>query len=344
LISEKDVQQRAPNLPVETTRAILDTFAHAPATVNTEYLLPHEQAKVTFGRKPMINLAGHFLVADPSWCAPAFYEAIADRARAASVENADARIGAALEQFVRDELRAHGVSALTGTYCANGADGECDAIIETMDTIIIIEMKKKSLTRAARGGDTLKLLMDVAKTLIDAQIQAARHELALYRHGTITLHHERGTTVLERGDRRIERIALTHLDFGALQDRQVISHVLRLLAGAALRSTDGQHASEIADLTKTCNKLRRVHTELEQHRIVNPHDWFFNCWFLSLGHLLTMLDNVSSADDLKRELFLARHMTMGSLDFYFEYAKGKALREKAANGARPANPSSSRLP
>ena len=336
LVSERDVQQRAPSVAGEAVRAILDACAHEPTTINAEYLLPHEQAKISFGCKPLIRLGGDFLIADPSWCAPAFYEAIADRARAVLPGNVDTRIGLAAEQFVRDELRAHGVPVLTGKYRVDGKDGECDAVIEAADAIIIIEMKKKVLTRAARGGDTLKLLMDVAKSLLDAQIQAARHELALYRHETLTLRHAGGTDVVERRGRRIERIALTQLDFGALQDRRVISHVLRLLAGATVRSTDGEHGEEIAALEKTCRELLDVHTELATHRVVNPHDCFFNCWFLSLGHLLVMLDNVSSAEDLKRELFLTRNVTMGALDFYFEYAKGKELRAQADRWGAPA--------
>ena len=61
-------------------------------------------------------------------------------------------------------------------------------------------------------------------------------------------------------------------------------------------------------------------------------DVFHNCWFLSIGHLLVMLDHVSSPESLWRALLQTRSMTFGSLDFYFEYSEMRKLR----GGSSPA--------
>ena len=60
---------------------------------------------------------------------------------------------------------------------------------------------------------------------------------------------------------------------------------------------------------------------------------FFNCWFLSLGHLLVLLDDVEPAnanESFKKALFSTRHVTTGCLDFASQYFQAKELRASAA--------------
>jgi hypothetical protein len=147
----------------------------------------------------------------------------------------------------------------------------------------------------------------------------------LYQNGQLILDDGEQKHTLVRGTRTVERVALTHLDFGSLQDRQVLSNVFEILAGARINASDPAAEKALKQLETRGQELAVLHNKLHALR---PTDGtpFFNCWFLSLGHLLVMLDHVSSNEEFGKELRQTRHMSTGSLDFYFEYAQARAIR------------------
>jgi hypothetical protein len=110
-----------------------------------------------------------------------------------------------------------------------------------------------------------------------------------------------------------------------LQDRQVLSNVFEILAGARIKASDPAAEKALKQLETRGQELAVLHNKLHALRpmVGTP---FFNCWFLSLGHLLVMLDHVSSNEEFGKELRQTRHMSTGSLDFYFEYAQARAIR------------------
>jgi hypothetical protein len=57
---------------------------------------------------------------------------------------------------------------------------------------------------------------------------------------------------------------------------------------------------------------------------------FFNCWFLSVPQLLTLIEGVQSGEELKDALWRIWSSTFGALDFYFELAQWKRIRAGAA--------------
>jgi hypothetical protein len=305
-------------------KRVLDACAHVPGALNDGYLLPWEHGKITHWRKPLVKHNYDYVLMDPSWCAPAFYEVLVAELRDLGLR-VDHAVGPALERVVRAELRDRGVKSVGGAYKINGVSGECDVVVETAQTIILIEIKKKVLRRDAKGGDLVALLLDLSEALFAAQTQAAGHELLLYQNGQLILDDGEQKHTLVRGTRTVERVALTHLDFGSLQDRQVLSNVFEILAGARINASDPAAEKALKQLETRGQELAVLHNKLHALR---PTDGtpFFNCWFLSLGHLLVMLDHVSSNEEFGKELRQTRHMSTGSLDFYFEYAQARAIR------------------
>jgi hypothetical protein len=303
---------------------VLDACSHDPSSVNAGYVFPWDQPEATHGMKPLIKDSYDYVLMDPSWCSPAFYEVLAAELREASLD-VEHQVGPALERLVRAELLDRGVTSIAGKYDVRGIQGECDLVVETSEKIIFFEIKKKVLRRAAKGGDPVALLVDLSEALFSAQVQAARHELLLYRDGELTLDDGGRQHRIVRAARSVERVALTHLDYGSLQDRQVLSNLFRVVAGASIRANDPTAQAALVKLERRGAELARLHNELHALRPMNG-DPFFNCWFLSLGHLLVMLDHVSSHESLWDALGQTRHMTTGSLDFYFEYAQARAIR------------------
>lgn len=335
VISKQQVVNRVgAKVPAATVAEIMDVCSHASAAVNAEYRFPWDQAEATLWMKPFIKDGADHLVMDPPWCFPAFFDVLAGQVEALGKYQVNRLVGPALERVVQAELRQRGVSFATGKYNVGGIEGECDVVVETADTIILIEIKKRPLQRAARGGDPVALLADLSEALFYAQEQAARHELVLYRDGQLVLTENGRTHTIVRGAREVERIALAHLDYGSLQDRLVLFEVLRLLSGASLTTTDAAQQAVLTRLEERAKKLLQRHEELDKLRPPHQHNPFHHCWFLSLGHLLVMLDHVRSNEDFWKALRQTRSMTTGSLDFYFEYAQARRIR-----GASAASPS-----
>jgi len=262
---------------------------------------------------------------DRVWCAPAFYEAVASSVRP-RVPNADSFIGLAFERLVKAELEAHGVRVVSGTYNIGSQEGECDAVIETADRIIFVEMKKKPLTRKSRSGNDINLFYDLSESLLAAMCQIGRHEILLFKHGSIELQDGSETYTVERNGRAVERVALSPVEFGGMQDRGVISQVLKTMTTSKLSAVDASNAHSINKVQKKGQELLDQYNELAKIQSDTKGVTFMNCWFLSLGHFLTILQGVSSNDSFQSSLFTTRHVMMGSLDFYFEHAQGLALK------------------
>jgi len=85
------------------------------------------------------------------------------------------------------------------------------------------------------------------------------------------------------------------------------------------------------------NELRLLNQELYNVR-GKPERWrpFFNCWFLSVPQVLLLLDGILGAGQFADELRRTRSFTMGTRDFYYEYAYTKRLA--AAKIIGPASP------
>jgi len=323
---ERIVRRLAPGVPAEQVERVLFDCTHQGEPVNGTFRTLGDP--VAFPDRPLARIRDAIVIADPAWCAPAFFEVV-ERAVHGHV-GFNQKIGTALEAFVRAELRAHGVAVHTGTFTHDSKDYECDAIIETSTVVILLEVKKRELVAQTRQGDATSLLIDLSDSLFKAQRQLALREIALRRAGTVQLQTDAGVVPIALGARSVERIALTHLDYGSLQDRQVMSQALHILSTATITAA-GDPGGRIAELQKRAIEIGQLLGELDRIGAAPTPNPFFNCWFLSLGHLQIVLDQVTCSEDLWRELRSVRSITFGTHDFYFEYAARRALGRKAAS-------------
>jgi hypothetical protein len=310
---------------------ILEALTHRPPAPNERFSSPRSMGDADFMFSPLIAKDGSFLLANPGWCAPAFYEALMAAARAVYGNAAHDNIGPAMEQFLKSELSSQGITFLCGMYNYLGQEGECDLIVETDKTILFFELKAKALTRIARSGFDVDLLIDISGSLVDAQVQLGRHELILRTQGYIDLQDAAGTTThLSLNGRQIERIAVSLFDFGGIQDRQVVRQLLTFLVNSQLGADDPADATRLAKLNTKATQLRAQAIELLKIPGEEPSKLHFNCAFVSIPQLLAVLRNAHSNDELQRELWETRHMTFSSLDFYFDYAQMKKIKASAS--------------
>jgi hypothetical protein len=320
------LQKRLKDLDIEKLTSILAHLSHLPNQINQEFMFTEHYDKCTFGSKPLVALTPtKFLLCDKSWCATAFYEVLATLVRALDTKDNESnkKIGPALEQFVYRKFKEKGIKVLHGDYAAGSAvKGEAYGLVETGNAIVLFEIKKKVLTRRAKTGSAVALIIDLAGSLLEAQVQAGRTELLLRKNGFIDLVNAGGTTRTEFNAREIERVAVTQWDFGSFQDRSIINNILSILIGTEYTLVNEDSKSD-ADGFKTMQKLRKEHeAQAMQLQKLDPrfdHYPYFSCWFLSVPQLLVLLRYSNNNEEFYEALRATKGVTMSSMNFYFEF-------------------------
>jgi hypothetical protein len=328
IIKTAEILPQCNSIPGEEIQAILRTLTHAE-TPNKDYVLPEAGKALTLTSKPLVEKSDDTLILlNASFCAPAVFEALA-MPISKKDKHAFSKIGTAAETYLRGKIEAKGVIVSRGEYRIGEHRGECDAVIETSDTIIFLELKIKSLTRMARAGWDLDIFADLASSLFAATEQLGRHEIAIRENGILSLKRQDGdvTTIL-LGHRNIEKVALTFSDFGSFQDRNILTQLFETLLNTHLNANDPAMQPKLEELNELIVAIRKQTVRLAELVPEAKEHPFFNCWFLSVGQLLVLLDEVSSAETFKTELWRCRHLSTSSLDWYSEF--DAALRIGAA--------------
>lgn len=311
------------NIDKQSIKKVLDINSHNTQS-NTKYLIPSDITKVDFQFNSLIKLGEtKYLLMDKSWCAPSIFESLATAFRVVKTKNFDSNIGYALEKLIYNYLENNNITYSYGNYTVDSIDGECDLLIETTETIILIEFKKKVLTRKAKSGIDIDILIDLSDSLLSSQLQAGRTELILREKGEIVLSDAKkdSSKTIEWKKRRIERISLTQLDFGGFQDRTIIHSFFNAL----LTHTYGAHSDDKQILKKFEMLKEKQKVWNEQFIKLNEIDEnfgqfpFFECNFMDLGQLLETINLSTDNDSFMEKLKSNKFVTFGTLDFYREF-------------------------
>jgi hypothetical protein len=232
-----------------------------------------------------------------------------------------------LEAFLIRQFSKRGIETKSGKYFVQLANqpkqhGECDIVIESDEAICFLEVKKKPLTRRAKLGGDSALLLDLAGAFVDAQTQCMQHEVLLKTHGRLELDRDGVKTLVEHRGRRVERIAVSMLDFGSLHHGLISRQFLRACLQLNFGSFDAKQASKFDEFGETLNEFRLLATELGE----NPFDQksFKSAWFLSTPQILLMLDDVANSSDFADQFDLMRMFMTNSFDFYMDYGMCRA--------------------
>lgn len=331
MIKYKELQQKLPEINRNTIKKILDIYSQPKFNVNKDFNLPTDIAHegFAFSFKPLImSNPNEYILMNHSWCSPSFYEAVVFELRQEYDKNIDNKIGFhGIEKIVKNELVSRGLTYGYGEYKVDKnrfnthrEKGKCDVVIETNDTIIFIEIKKKPLIRKSQAGSAIDVFVDLSKSLIEAQLQLGWHEIIIRDKGYLELETDLGKKQVQLNGRAIERIALTLSDFGGLQDRTILFQILDLMLTTRFGVNREEDKTKLSEVHKKLDKLLEQQKKLIALGKKQNGFPFFNCWFLSLPQLLIILDDVNSNELFKNALWRTRHISTKSLNFYFEYA------------------------
>lgn len=306
---------RVTKLPVQRVQRILGTFVHRTDQLNAEFLHPTNAEKSSLHKKPLIWQPGNkVLLTSPSIGSIGFIEAMLGAIREID-KQADNKTGVAMESMLAEAFRRQGIepTATSLKYEVGKQVFDCDLLVETQDTIIFFEVKKKSLTGPAMAGSPLNALIDICLAMVKAQTQLLHHELQLAVAGEITF--ENGLQ-LKSGGRRVEKIAVTLLDWGGIQDRDVSDTLLKNLNGTSI-SADSATNWQKKKLIE-CNELLQLMTEQAKQlsQLQGERHPFFDCLFLGMPQILFMLAGTKTAEEFVARLRTFQHTSVATLDMY----------------------------
>lgn len=166
------------------------------------------------------------------------------------------------------------------------------------------------------------LFLDLGSSLLESQLQAGKEEIMLRKNGSLELNNTGRSQIIEWKGREIHRLSLSHYDFGYIQDRITAKQVLTTLVA----NTINPKPSLDAEILAGYQRLQRKATEwTRQYEILAKEDAefadnpFFTSRFLSVGHLLLLLDGISGNDAFAQSLEKTKHLSFSSSNFYYEH-------------------------
>ncbi len=317
------------NASQEALDKIFAALLLKPSKRNQKYLTPTDTFERTSTFFPIIEKdASTYLIQPKGIASRALIERLFDLIRTHNGEETDKKIGFAFETVTEAILKHFNLNVTfsNAKYIpSKGFDAEIDFVIETDERIFIIECKKKPLKTASKRGEYLSQLDDFNKSYLKMMDQLTKHELYLRENGKIIFSDK---TVLELKGRSIEKIALSLLDHGSIQDRTLVSEIFLSLMNAKM----GAERKEAEKIIKVTNKLLSSLQNTMGNLESLPHDYgkdfwhgyMFSTWWLSADQLFFILEQ---SNDLWSGLRRIRHLTYRTYDFFYEFTQAAKLGE-----------------
>ena len=314
-------------IPIYKLIIILNFLCHKKSP-NAEYILPNDTLKIDFYLKPLIRHKDQYILVWRSWNVAALFESIATVLRK-KVVNFDSSVGVLQEDFIKLNLSNKGISYCCGKYKVGKVNGEADLVIETTTKIVLIEMKKKGLSRKTKSGSDVGLIIDLSETTIHAMTQSAKIELLLRKHESLELMDGNGKKkVLELRGRTFEHLSLTYHELGTLHDKEIMRHLylslLRYEYGVIDKS-DTESIRKFDNLKKKQKEFVAQYNELMAQEAMPKNNPYFNNWFISFNQLMEVISLSSDNESFYENLTMHKFSSTGSFDYYFEFQYAKQL-------------------
>ena len=324
----KDVL-RDTGIPDSALRAIWGDVA--TGAVNAGYITPLNYRHVTMCFYPAIRLPNSDMLLYPaSLGAMGWYEVMVARLRRMN-PTTDRHVGNMLEGFLHQQLSDRGISAIAGEYTVGKEHGDCDVVVQGTDTILLMELKKKNLTRLSKEGHVFQIITDLAASLFFPQVQAFRTETLLLENGALNLVQDSHTEILTGGNRRVEKLAVSLYEFGALVEGYVIERVLDIYYRYDIDFQRNEIAAFLGDnsaaddVMAAMAKLHKRQLDMRDYVIRllalyhDPHPRvFFRSGLLSMEQLYYILSQSIDTDDFVSKISKFKYVSLATKDFWAE--------------------------
>lgn len=318
--------------------------------VNKEFKSPTDFEKVNCVRFPVVETEdGYWLLPKTlvvwNWC-----ESILNIIK--TNKEITKSIGTIMEDFVSNKMRTNGLIDHNGLYkfrdaAGDRVEGQVDFLLEANEGDLIIECKKKALTLPARAGDDYRIWGDLYD-FIYSQMQCSRLENGVKTNGHITLSKGRDGSlykyvwknefekkdedsgVMKKRPRKMVKATMTLKEYGPMQDKIVLTRVLKSLIGKQIKASfapdDSIHNPvEQKVILDSFVKINKALTDLtEYYKAIGDKDPTFFCRFFSMEQLYFLIKRAKSQDDFYKQME-GFFVTTGTESFWNEYLNTKQI-------------------
>lgn len=322
----QSIRSITPDIDSSTIELALKSQAFDVNEVNQGYHDPTDFSKVNLYLKPLIQLDDtSFLIISPPLASQSVYEGLVSLLRENGYKEIDNKLGEYTELFLRKCFDQRSINYYSGDYeytLDKKYYGECDFLIETDKGIILLEVKKKALTRSARSGVDVALMSDLAKSLLSSQTQLLRTEFVLCKDRLISINDGVQVKDVHLNNREIVKVSVSLLDFLGFQDKNAVYQVISNIVQSEwqVNSADKEFQSMINNINK---EIKRFTDIWSAYSAVDPDIdlWksIFNSHFLNVPQLLILLEDCDDGNDLFEVFKKLSILQSGSGDLIFEY-------------------------
>ena len=206
-------------------------------------------------------------------------------------------------------------------YSLQRRDLECDLILETSDTIILLEIKSALMTEEAMMGHHYDLLKTIQMVILKPIEQALSTYLLL--SGEKSIDFDNGG-VLNLNSRKVIPISLTLFDYGALHTNILINKILTQILEGVQYKTDSKEPATIKrinDINILMTKIKDLMINIESTcGMQSSREITMLSQFISVPLLLQILEDYSY-DITKFINFLNKNkfVCCGEQDSFFSY-------------------------
>lgn len=308
--------------------------------LNLDFKTPEDFMKVNGVRFPIIETDDDYILLPQPLVVWNWYEAIFNIIRSNKTLAKD--IGFVIEEFIRNKMQTHGLTAHTGEYKYNSIVGEVDFLVEGKRADVYIESKKKSLSLKAQAGDDYYIWGDLWE-FIDSQMQCARLENGVKNFGPITLTDKKTGEIyvyiwknklkeastddsgveIEK-QRYVIKATMTLKEYGPMQDKIVLSNIIKSLVGqkinATFDATDTIHtADDQKSIQETYDNINNALVDItDYYKQIGGDSPTFFCRFYSMEQMYFLIREAKDQDHFV-ELLRGGYVSTGTENFWNEH-------------------------
>lgn len=321
----------------------LDSFLIADtSTINNDFKHPIDIKNVNYMMYPIYKANDCYILLPLTLGVWNWYEALYAIVKSQNTELAK-YAGHFMEDFIRNKMATHSIRSHTGKYSYNGTDGEVDILVQAMDGDVIIESKKKSLSKDALKGDDFFIWGDLY-AVIYSQLQCARTENGVRNFGPLTITDDKSNesfsyewiplisdSTAPNKDRLISKVTLTLKEYGPMQDMMLISNIMKSLSSKQINANypeDTYPPRDIDEFEKCFTLINAALSDISiYYAAIGTKDPTFHCRFFSMEQLFHIIRKSNSNDDFLR-MVAQNCVSTSTENFWNEFVNTQQIQNK----------------
>ena len=182
----------------------------------------------------------------------------------------------------------------------------------------LFELKKKSLTRKAKSGDSFTILLDLIDSLLTSQIQANNVKIILLKDRILNLKNNKS---ISYNNEKIYTISITFSSFGPFHDDNFVHNFMKEIVNLnfnPIKKCDSSTKEKCNKINKKIKILNKQLLELKETGI-NLRNYFFDCRFMPISFVYFVLNKSNDITSFLDNLIKNKNILTGDMDIWEQY-------------------------